>query len=481
MNIFCNFAADMKKKWIFLLLVSASVGCFAHVNSSESTATPCPPIILTQTIVYDFADSEEYTLPQCWHYTGNVNIPSYYDFLSIPNKATVTLPQMRFPEGVELQFNAGSWYYQADSYMDVYFSRQQELDASAELIGTTGTMDLIPTYYSMPVNHQGDGYIILSPHGSNLFEGAHITDITIYIAPLCMAPANLRLASTTYHSATFAWSSSAPSFHVTGCSSDSIFVVDTIVSDTTLTIGGLNHSMVYDFSLSVTAQCSDSLVSEATTANKIQVATRCVPIRSLPWVENFDAMDDGTEPTCWTRHVYGHRYFGYIETENYALRICYGMNNGEVAVLPEFSDSVRLQRAHWYMEYACDESYDSQDFYQLKQSYGKLEIGAMSDPEDLTTFVSLCIAPQYDRYRGYCTFDQDLTQVPNNCHYLAIRYSGGDNNGIALIDQIRITPLSPVHTNTTQPTCPSIATKVVIDGHLYILVNGKRYHATGSK
>lgn len=216
----------------------------------------------------------------------------------------------------------------------------------------------------------------------------------------CPAPVNLRVEYADTASITFAWSSEAPAFHVTAMSSDSVIQIDTITNDTTLTISGLTHSNAYRFEISVVAICGVDDESDVLYERAIEAATECMTISSLPWFEDFERMPNYIVPACWTMHGVGRQYltFGSVETAKFvnvstsisytALRFSYGYQDGQTAVLPTIADTIDLSLAELSITYWCYEDYAGSLMLDSR-TYGKMEIGAMSDPTDLTTYVKL--------------------------------------------------------------------------------------------
>ena len=308
----------------------------------------------------------------------------------------------------------------------------------------------------------------------------------------CPAPTNLRVEDAGTTSITFAWSADAPSYHVLAASPDSVIRIDTIVSDTTLTISGLVNSTTYRFAMSVVAVCGIDDESDVLYDSWVEAATECVTIASLPWAEDFERMPGNIAPACWTMHGVSRQYltFGSVETAKFgytntsvtytALRFTYGYGDGQTAVLPTIEDTIDLSQAEMSITYWCYED-DPGSIFGSSQTFGKMEIGAMSDPSDLTTYVKLADIPQNEDFINWAQFNLLLTSIPAGYQYLAIRYKDGVNDGSAYIREIRLSMI-PQATGILSPTATDeTIQKIIHNGQLIIRRNDTDYNAIGQR
>ena len=308
----------------------------------------------------------------------------------------------------------------------------------------------------------------------------------------CPAPTNLRVEDADTTSITFAWSSDAPSYHVLVASPDSVIRIDTIVSDTTLTISGLVNSTAYRFAMSVVAVCGIDDESDVLYDSWVEAATECVTIASLPWVEDFERMPGNIAPACWTMHGVSRQYltFGSVETAKFgytntsvtytALRFSYGYGEGQTAVLPTIADTIDLSQAELSITYWCYED-DPGSIFGSPQTFGKMEIGAMSDPSDLITYVKLADIPQNKDFINWAQFNLPLTSIPAGYQYLAIRYKDGVNDGSAYIREIRLSMIPQVNGILSPATTDETIQKIIRNGQLIIRRNDTDYNAVGQR
>lgn len=343
-----------------------------------------------------------------------------------------------------------------------------------------------------PVTSYNFEIILHSICGSQLSPDSlvyHLSDTTLCSCPV---PTNLRVEDADTTSITFVWSSDAPAFHVIAMSSDSLIRIDTTTNDTTLTISGLTHSNAYRFEISVVAICGVDDESDVLYERAIEAATECVTISSLPWFEDFERMPNNMVPACWTMHGISRQYltFGSVETAKFvnvstsisytALRFSYGYKDGQTAVLPTIADTIDLSQAELSITYWCYEDYAGSLMLDSR-TYGKMEIGAMSDPTDLTTYVKLADIPQNGDFVNWAKFNLPLTSIPAGYQYLAIRYKDGVDDGSAYIQDIRLSMISQENGILSPAATDASIQKIVREGQVLIQRGDRIYDLRGQE
>ena len=152
-------------------------------------------------------------------------------------------------------------------------------------------------------------------------------------------------------------------------------IAATAVTDLSYTIENLQPST--DYVIRIVNNCS----SETYVAT-VQVTTPCLP-ESIPFVEDFESYTSGTGAAfsnCWNKVSTYNSSYPYVTT-NYAHSgtksmyfYGYSATSATWLVLPVMSDPVRnLELRFWE--------------YKTSSSYGTLEVGIITDPNNLATFV----------------------------------------------------------------------------------------------
>ncbi len=148
-------------------------------------------------------------------------------------------------------------------------------------------------------------------------------------------------------------------------------------TNTSIDFNGLQGGTAYE--VAVMGICEDSLMATES------FSTECGPIyrHTLPYIMDITTQTttgSGTEPSCWTRPSGTNSTYPYINNSTisgrgpYLYWYAYTSNTNGMLVLPE-------------SEMAVDSLEIYIDLYKSSSSYsGKLVIGVMEDPDDISTF-----------------------------------------------------------------------------------------------
>ena len=239
-------------------------------------------------------------------------------------------------------------------------------------------------------------YAVVIPQADNalyvIFEGIsqggadiYMDDIEIRAIPSCRKPERVLVEETDPTSVTITIDDPVGTkWDVAVMKRDSLMedgfqpVVMETVTEKTATIEGLQPATDYD--LYVRANCGGGEVSDWTSL--VQFSTTCVAktvTSDTPFSDNFDTYEAGAMPLCWSTPLYnavGLVVYPMVERGPMSYyywnsRTCLTLNNC-IAVLPEFTNDVRDLVISF--DYA---------------GYGIIELGVMTDPLDMNTFVPL--------------------------------------------------------------------------------------------
>lgn len=452
---------------------------------TEAFTTGCDAIT-SFPVSYGFETSEGFTsasgatngMPICWgneileevsssatnrNYVWNVAYGGHSGSyaLKLPDKGTnkgtvLTLPAMQLDP--EKEYQMSFWINRDDNYSSdgegfrIYVSNNPSLDkAHADTIGlatrqyTTAT-DIMPIesasgWYKYIVDIPAKGVTYIHLCGESYYHNAtYADDITIREKPACEGASDVHVIEslTTTSSATIAWTGSADAGYNLRLISSHKDTVLAHAVDTFFVIDNLAASKDYTYKVQVVPTCVKGAAVD-TLETEISFATACVAINSLPWEENFEQSPEEVMPACWNRKPYITSYSTYPYVYDYS----YGAFDGEqslyfsggsssstcMAVLPEFDESVDLASARINFQYKNT---------SVSASYGKLIVGAMSDPTKDATFVPLDTLAQVSSYTSYELY---LTAIPDTCHYLAIRYGLGSSTSSVYVDAIRVSEI----------------------------------------
>ncbi|MFA7082726.1 MAG: choice-of-anchor J domain-containing protein, partial [Bacteroidales bacterium] len=233
--------------------------------------------------------------------------------------------------------------------------------------------------------------------------------------PSCIRPTSLSVSNITTNSANISWVPANQSdsafwlyYKENGESNfDSIHVV----GSPSYSLTNLNHSTSYNVYLKT--DCG-SEVSQGTTI--YYFSTNCGEITVFPWVENFDNTGYvGSYPPCWHRPVIFDTYpkIGYGGTGNSTkgLEIRSNFNSQTYAITPQMGEDINKLKVGFWAQ--ASNAYNT----------GSLEVGIMSDPNDLSSFEIVDTIQMFQpTYREYeVSFSQ--TVLSGTGKYIAFRKS----------------------------------------------------------
>lgn len=266
----------------------------------------------------------------------------------------------------------------------------------------------------------------------------------------CARPSHLTVSNITNNSATLTWqeNANANSWHVYYRIYETGYTMQQIpVSDS-------NHYVLQNLDAStdyvcfVTADCEEG---QSSFSNIVEFRTTCSPdgITTLPYEEDFSIYEhvDGSDYVpCWTRLGSSSDHYAYVnrgDFENNCLDFHYTPNCYTMAVLPVFSESIPLNSLMLTM-----------DVRRHNLSVGTLEVGAMTDPTDPSTFevidtIELASTYTWVTQTVYCN------EYSGTGRYLAFKVNNAGLYTVA-IDNLVVEHLPgcmpPTHVNTSQIT-----------------------------
>ena len=262
----------------------------------------------------------------------------------------------------------------------------------------------------------------------------------------CVSP-TIYEANVTTSSISLVW---APGYQETSweldykSASDSVWISEGTINQTSYTISNLNDNTFYDVRLR--AVCDAGEYSDYAS---IRVETACIPVSTLPFVENFDNVDVNSFPECWTRNYgvatspYPYLTSEYSVTSGGKSMYMYAgsSTNYALAILPEFGDEILMDSLMIVFK------------MRAGNTAATIEVGIIEDPENNATFTSFAslntvstgVWEEKELYtRGYT----------GNGRHVAFRVPIG-NNYSSWIDEISIVPI-PTCTHVNDLTVSSV-------------------------
>lgn len=271
-----------------------------------------------------------------------------------------------------------------------------------------------------------DYYIMFKYNGYNAYaygnSYCYIDSVQIDSLPTCFPVKDIRLDTVYATTAELSWTpgreEQAWDVLVLSAKGDTLF--NNTVTNNHCTVSGLTHRTPYTITAYVRANCGDGDLSRLSQATfSFETQTDCgSPIVTLPFIENFESTSADTRqmPSCWRKilrptaysiYPYVYSNYSYCHSCENTLYIS-GNNYGIYTILPEFSEDVnKLQISLWTRNSLVD------------PTHGSFIVGAMSNPNDSTTFIPIDTLPQSEKFTEHLVY---LDQVPAGYKYIAILY-----------------------------------------------------------
>lgn len=405
-------------------------------------STDCEDAVLP--LFETFEDSKQ-RIPLCWTDTGMVDISlvqasAGVQSLRLKSKAVFISPRMVADVNtMELFANI----YSAGSIEIGVCSDPTQLAATYTLVETINATTNFTTQYNVDFTSvtAGNHYIVIvAPIATSV---AYIDNLQIVEASDCDQPENVELSSMTDVSAEFTVTDAdASSFDIAYGPAESFSLngvtPQIVASASTVSLSGLTSSTNYV--MYVRSTCSAD--SHSAWFGPVAFRTNCgayVITESANLTENFSQYrgqnEDGvTLPDCWSRlnstdnktNPYAYirileEYNAYYKTTSYYedIKIAGTSSDTVYLIAPEFANPLSEIIA----------SVGVKGGSYIMGDDVRLEVGAMSNPQDASTFITLGQI-DVDALSSYTfrtqTFDLRYLSIPADYHYIAVRAYGDD-------------------------------------------------------
>ena len=428
--------------------IHVRTGCGSNWISLTSIATDCE-LIYSLPYRNNFDNVGTSVMPICWNrlstagsypYTSSsyaYSAPNsmYFYSGSTSNYTIGTLPEL--DENIDVSTLSLSFVMRSTSTSySIVVGVLSGLDASSFVPVDTLTLTAANTWEEKEVdfaNYTGTGKHIGFKYINS--TAMYIDNVALYETSSCLKPVSVQLSNINSESVTIDWTPR------NGEGSWSVVVVPhgddpetgntEFTSEHPYTVEGLSDATSYD--VYVKADCG----TESPWSTAVSFTTLCMPTNDIPYTENFDefgASHSGQTyyPTCWTRitnntstnypyistsyHSTGTSSLYFYSTSNYySLAVSQGLD------LSQYDGSPLLL---------------SFKLRTTSTSYGRMDVGVITDPSDLSTFTSLkSIYPSdYANTSNFFDFEVAIPAQSENIVYLAFLSPRGTTNYVYLDD-----------------------------------------------
>lgn len=405
-------------------------------NATLSFVTECNDATLPY--VEDFENETPNVQPLCWIFSNNTSIAGnssskYLSLNGTSGGAYAITPRLSHP-AKELTISFSEQEHAQYPRWTTYGQCVLGTITDPSDITTFTPLDTLPASkesyrhveYFLKDAPSSDYYVMFYYNGYNtssyLTNYCYIDSIQVDVLPTCFPVTDIRLDTVLATTAELSWSpgkdEQAWDVLVLSAGGDTLF--NNTVTTNHCTIPDLTHRTPYTISAYVRANCGDGDLGRVTSATfSFETSIACgTPIVTLPFTENFESTSAETRqmPSCWTkivrptawdRYPYVYSSYTYCHSCDHTLYI-EGYNYGIYTVLPEFSMDVnKLQINLWTRNSLVD------------PTHGSFIVGAMSNPNDSTTFFPIDTLPQSENFTEHLVY---LDRVPAGYKYIAILY-----------------------------------------------------------
>lgn len=443
------------------------------------------------TLTEDFEGLPANTAPDCWR-MGWINKPSG-TVAAAPLSATaqrsysglnamsfveqvggavafLSSPLISFPQAGD--FDVTLWMYRknianhANEHIEVWATPLENSTNGGTLLGsvyshyTYGEAESNTGWfnYQFNVNVQGNYHITFVCYGEG--SSMEFDDIAIVPAPACRDIKHLKQGRVGINDINLEWVSVGNENQwtvdyqlYTRNASDSVLVRDTTVTtnNPSLVIDNLLPATIYNVMATVRAVCPSGDTAEGVSIVLHDVQTRCEPIASLPYMTSFETIDQNgtgvnTLPMCWSRlsdgqadNFYPYNYLSSSISRNGNQCLYFFIHQTSstgiypsyaAAVLPAVDTTVCFVN-----QIKLKISARTISGSEASQTHPELQIGVMSDPDDIYTFVPIDTISIYNVYSDYTILFSSYT---GNGIYPALKTESGPKEFRFVVDDISI-------------------------------------------
>ncbi|MBR1770247.1 MAG: fibronectin type III domain-containing protein [Bacteroidales bacterium] len=479
---------DLDVNTEYVIRVMADCGDLQSTYKSLTFRTDCGAI--TSVPQYwsfetgNTAGTSSEPLPACWQRTGTNGYPKTYNSSSYAANGTYSLyfsgnniavlPYIDTDElqlsDLQIRFTARINGYYNTIYE--YGVMTDPTDASTfEVLGSI----TIPTQSAggfqsdlvgMFANYEGEGsYIGIRIASSSSSTWGTIDDLYLETVPDCPPVQNITVTALSDESATLTWTGLNDSYLIRyRAANETEWNTEDVSTDgATGVITGLSGQTTY--TVQVAPDCEDT---DDNAYRSVTISTPCSP-KPVPYLIDFETASD---TLCWTVAQRGNyeeyddydydyyeyyyptlgSYNSYSHSPSHYWTLGGDNLSPTLLVGPKVDLSIEETRLQFWIR-----KINSYSYY----SFGPVQVGIMTNPNDPTTFISLQSIPHADITTTYSLQTIDFNQFDDyegNNYYIAIRYQGTATYdcGEFAIDDITITNIpacvEPSGVTASQPT-----------------------------
>ena len=450
---------------------------------SNQFTTPCEAVegIGYSTGFESPAYTYSYALPDCWQKIASGNYPYIYNYyqrtgsqgLYFGGGVTGTSEQIAilppFSENTS-SLSISLYYNNASNWDDYNGADYGQLSvgyitnpADASTFTVVASLAKVNTYTLAKVpmiDAPENAYIAIRYAGGTSTGYAFVDDLEISEVSSCLEPSGAAGTVLSHNSASISWreNGSADKWKIRYSSDNGISWSEDIEPTTkSFELTGLEGNTEYI--VQVKSICSEEESSDWSVSSA-PFKTPCTPVDASDYSETFESatVGSGKLPDCWSYKqsatlysttypmVYGYNAYAY--QGNNSLYFYGGTGSSEQTILLPVMDRALNELTIEFYYNAQESQYST---------LAQLEIDYIA--ADGTTYNTVEVL---DYAAAYTKYTKALSSVPADAANIAIRYAGGELNGTACIDNVRVYPTPSCATPTAVAAANFTANSAVI-------------------
>ena len=472
-------------EYTFAVRTNCGNGDWSDWSYPTSITTPCSPITeLPYTCGFEEEDGigdGDHPMPNCWRRYNDANSTyNYYPYAgssssyanhgngyvyfytstgsNYANTMIAVLPEISTSIYPMNENQMVLWAKYGSSAASIQVGTMTNpLNASSFVADTTLTLTSEYLEYIVKFHSTGSFPAVRVTKSSSSYY-IYLDDITIEPVPSCQKPLYVNADTVTETSALLSWTAGGEEsqWEVKCVSLDSTDIQVLPATTNPFYFTGLQPATRYN--VYVKAVCGDNDESVWSSPGYFRTNPSCMPITNLPYTWGFEKEEMGDEnrplPDCWNRFndaTGSANYYPFVSSSSssnayhgtqYLYFYSYSSTSyadNQLAVLPEINTSVYPMNGNQMVLWA-----------KCGADPATIQVGTMTDPNDLSTFVmddSLTLTPTYSEY---------VVKFHSTGAFPAIRMTKSTSTRYAYVDDVTIEPVpscqKPMYVNAYNMT-----------------------------
>ena len=376
--------------------------CGSNWQSVKNVRTDCSIYSIPFTDNFDNTGASS-RLPYCWNkipatatypYTSTTNFSAPYSLYLYAASGVNNIAVMpEFDPNVAIQDLTVSFMMRASNVTyNLYVGVVDSLTSDSTFVtldsARVTTANTWEEFEFDLADYTGQGRrVAFKVTGHSGTENVYIDNVSLYPTSSCLKPFDLTYSEVQYNSIKVNWTprGEESAWNVVAVPHGQDPDAGTVLNATEhpYIIEALEPNTQYDIYVQAVCGTNTSFWSVP-----VSCQTKCAPTDQLPYAENFDSYENSGSavfPNCWTRKTNSSTLYPYINTTYHAsgAKSLYFYNSAATNYCMAATQALDLSQVN-VSDYAIYFK-----LYKTYAYYGRVDVGFMTNPDDLSTFTVL--------------------------------------------------------------------------------------------